>query len=205
MKTSIIKNIIITLSIFLGFSFSTFAQDSDSTLTKAEKKALKKEQKKKAKAERKAQSKAFEEIQHSQALVAIDSQQFVLEANQLYDRRGRTVNVQSSINFLKVSGDVGVLQIGSAHLIGWNGVGGITVDGRISDWEVRKDEKNGRTHVTFNIMGTALVARVTYDLDGSGNYCNVRVNGVFSGRELRMRGILVPNNISSTYEGMIRY
>ncbi|WP_044205005.1 DUF4251 domain-containing protein [Flammeovirga sp. OC4] len=206
MSTAIFKNYIIALSLIFGISFTAFAQEeADQNLSKKEQKALKKEQKKKAKAEKKAQAEAFEKIQHQQALVAIDSQQFVLEANQLYDRRGRTVNVQSNINFIKVEKDVGVLQIGSANLIGWNGVGGITVDGRISDWKVSKDDKNGRTTVSFNIMGSMLQARVIYDLDGTGNYCNVRIDGVFSARQLKMRGVLVPNNMSSTYEGMIRY
>ncbi|KXX72066.1 DUF4251 domain-containing protein [Flammeovirga sp. SJP92] len=205
MNTTVFKNCIIALSLILGFSLSSYAQEAESTLSKKEQKALKKEQKKKAKEEKKAQAEAFEKLQHDQALAAIDSQQFVLEANQLYDRRGRTVNVQSNINFIKVQKDVGTLQIGSANLVGWNGVGGITVDGRISDWKVKKDDKNGRTTVSFNIMGSMLVARVIYDLDGTGNYCNVRIDGVFSARQLKMRGILVPNNMSSTYEGMIRY
>ncbi|NLR90290.1 MULTISPECIES: DUF4251 domain-containing protein [Flammeovirga] len=201
------RQIILFIAMILSFSFASNAYtfQEDTTLTKKELKALKKEQKKKAKEQKKAERQALEEIAHNAAVVAIDSQSFVLEANQLYDRRGRTVNVQSNINFLKVEGDVGVLQIGSAYLIGWNGVGGITVDGRISDWKVEKDEKTGRTKVSFNIMGTTLTARVIYDLDGSGNFCNATINGVFSAGQLKMRGVLVPNNQSRTYEGMIRY
>ncbi|OHX66233.1 hypothetical protein NH26_07650 [Flammeovirga pacifica] len=189
----------------ISLSASAINIVQDTTLSKKEQKALKKEQKRKAKEQKKAEREAFEKLVNQQAQVAIDSQSFVLEATQLYDRKGRTVNVQSNINFLKVEGNTGVLQIGSAHLVGWNGVGGITVDGRISDWKVKKDEKTGRTRVEFNIMGSVLTARVTYDLDGTGNFCNATVNGVFSNGQLKMRGQLVPNNISSTFEGMIRY
>lgn len=196
-------SIILVMAISLSASAINIVQDT--TLSKKEQKALKKEQKRKAKEQKKAEREAFEKLVNQQAQVAIDSQSFVLEATQLYDRKGRTVNVQSNINFLKVEGNTGVLQIGSAHLVGWNGVGGITVDGRISDWKVKKDEKTGRTRVEFNIMGSVLTARVTYDLDGTGNFCNATVNGVFSNGQLKMRGQLVPNNISSTFEGMIRY
>ncbi|ANQ49322.1 DUF4251 domain-containing protein [Flammeovirga yaeyamensis] len=207
MKKSNIYKFILSIFLIIGISFTASALDivQDTTLTKKEQKALKKEQKRKAKEEKKAQREALEKLVNQQANAAIDSQSFVLEATQLYDRRGRTVNVQSNINFLKVEGNTGVLQIGSAHLVGWNGVGGITVDGRISDWKVTKDEKTGRTRVEFNIMGSVLTARVAYDLDGTGNFCNATVNGVFSNSQLKMRGQLVPNKVSSTFEGMIRY
>ncbi|WP_071397115.1 DUF4251 domain-containing protein [Flammeovirga pacifica] len=207
MKKNILYKFVMSIILVMAISLSASAINivQDTTLSKKEQKALKKEQKRKAKEQKKAEREAFEKLVNQQAQVAIDSQSFVLEATQLYDRKGRTVNVQSNINFLKVEGNTGVLQIGSAHLVGWNGVGGITVDGRISDWKVKKDEKTGRTRVEFNIMGSVLTARVTYDLDGTGNFCNATVNGVFSNGQLKMRGQLVPNNISSTFEGMIRY
>ncbi|MBB6459121.1 DUF4251 domain-containing protein [Flammeovirga kamogawensis] len=204
MNTSIIRKITFAITLLFGFTLTT-AIAQETTLTKKEQKALKKEEKRKAKEQKKAEQEAYEKIIHEQAVTAIDSQQFVLEANQLYDRRGRTVNVQSNINFIKVSGDVGVVQIGSASLVGYNGVGGITVDGKISDWKVRFDEKSKRTYVSFNIMGPTLTAKVTYDLDGVGNYANCRIDGVFSSSQLKMRGILKPNSQSKTYQGMIRY
>ncbi|NLR91080.1 DUF4251 domain-containing protein [Flammeovirga agarivorans] len=200
------KNIIkIFVAVFtLFFSLAVTAQDTldiNKTLSKKEIRVQKKLARQKAKEEKKRQAEIYERILHEQAVSGIDSQAFVLEATQVYDRYGHTENVSSNINFVKVSGDVAVFQLGFDGVVGLNGVGGITMEGKISDYQVI-EEKNGRKTVKFNVMGPLMLANMQFSVDGAGNYANVKVRAQTENIELNFRGVVKPTNHSTVYEGM---
>ncbi|HLN21098.1 MAG TPA: DUF4251 domain-containing protein [Bacteroidales bacterium] len=85
---------------------------------------------------------------------------YVLEAETLNDRYGNYVPVTSTLNFIKVSSGQVVLQTGANAAIGYNGVGGVTAEGRVSNYRVSKDEKRK----TFSVFFNAMTNIGTYDI-----------------------------------------
>ncbi|HNR43272.1 MAG TPA: DUF4251 domain-containing protein [Bacteroidales bacterium] len=82
----------------------------------------------------------------------VTSRSFVVEADFLENKYGEKVPVSSSINFIMVNADEGVLQTGSNFRIGYNGVGGVTAEGTIGDYQVVKNPKNLSYNVKFHIV-----------------------------------------------------
>ena len=131
---------LLTLLIAFVFVLGAFSQEETQQLSKQEIKKLQKEQKKAdkaAEAERMAEVTSF----------MVHQQQFVLEADYLSDKYGQRVPVTPTINFVLVDSLAGTVQFGSAEAIGYNGVGGVTVDGRVTKYEYsvigKKEEEQG--------------------------------------------------------------
>ena len=77
-----------------------------------------------------------------QAIAAIRNKDFVLEADNVTFRSGNTVLVNSTTNFISVKGNRAVVQISpSNYASGPNGVGGVTVQGSISNYQIQTDKK----------------------------------------------------------------
>jgi hypothetical protein len=66
----------------------------------------------------------------------LNSRSFILKANYLRDSYGAKTLVVSTLNFIKVDSDEGIVQTGSNSELGFNGVGGVTAEGTIGRWEV---------------------------------------------------------------------
>ncbi len=64
---------------------------------------------------------------------------FVIEAERLQGRYGNSFFVYDG-NFIKVNGDEVVLQTSNPGLVGYNGLGGVTLNGRILDYQMTRDE-----------------------------------------------------------------
>ncbi len=129
----------------------------------------------------------------------VTSPAFVLEADMLYDRYGQSLSVQSSINFLLVDTIHGVIQVGSPLYLGQNGVGGITLEGPVSRYEVEKNEKRGTYNISYGVRSTLGNYDVTVSVSSSGR-ADARVSGNFSG-SLRYSGQLVHPANSRVYKG----
>lgn len=162
-------------------------------LSKKEKKQLEKELKKEQKAEEAAQkAKVVDAMVHYQ--------QFVLEANTLRDKRGTQIQVSSNINFVAADSLTGVIQVGSNTYIGRNGVGGVTVDGSISDYKYTLHEKSGSYNVSYFLrtpVGSYDI-RITAYPDGRAD---ADVSSTTWGDKLRYSGFLVPPGMSRVYKG----
>lgn len=137
----------LSLLIFLGISLSGYSQDfsRDQKLTRKEKKEARE-------AQLFANFKAIDTL--------IQNKTFVIEANFLQNRYGSNVPVMSNINFIKVNPDQVVLQTGSSMAYGYNGVGGVTAEGALSNYKVYANEKNLNHVVTF----TTVTDIGTYDI-----------------------------------------
>lgn len=85
---------------------------------------------------------------------------FVLEADFLQNRYGDQAPVSSTINFIRVEGENVVLQTGSNFAYGYNGVGGVTAEGLITNWKVTRDEK----HLGHTVRFTTTTNIGTYDI-----------------------------------------
>jgi len=196
MKTLLTSAIIIALGI-TNIS-SSYAQEKK--LSKQEKKELRKEKK----AKRKAERKLYEEARHKEASQALKEFDFVLEAHTLYNKRGHSKNVSDNLNFISVKGKKAVVQLAFNNHNGFNGLGGITLSGKISNEEYTED-KNGNQYLTFNVMGSVLNAEVRISLGSSGNDADANVDATTKSGKIKFRGKLLPTDKSTIYKSGIEY
>jgi len=84
----------------------------------------------------------------------LNARAFVLEADYLQNRYGEKILVSSNLNFIKVVESNGVLQTGSYSGFGYNGVGGVTAEGKIQSWKIYKNPKKLSYTVHFSIQSS---------------------------------------------------
>ncbi len=168
-----------------------FAQAQE--LSKKEQKALQKQLNKEQQEEENAKRAVMVGLM-------IEAQTFVLEAERLQDNRGNTVNVSSMINFIACDSVNGVVQIGSDLYIGGNGVGGVTVEGPVSNYKYTFNEKKGTYSLSFNIRSTLGSYDVRMSVYGEGR-AEATVTSNWPGR-LSYSGDLVQPSSSRVYKGI---
>ncbi len=176
--------VIFILSVFLANGL--MAQDNLSE------KQLKKQAKK-------ARQDSIDHAEYQLTKNMIDSMSFVLEAYYLYGRSGVRVPVTSSLNFIKVDSSQTVIQTGRNVGVGSNGVGGVTAEGRITNWKVNKDDKHKSYYVAFDVMTNVGMYSVFMDVTSSGR-ATARLSGLWPG-QLNWDGQLIPLSKSRTYKG----
>jgi hypothetical protein len=146
-----------------------------------------------------------EQKRHSEEMakllrIAIDEQQWVLEANTLANKRGASVNVNSTLNFIAVEGKEAFVQLGSNTGMGQNGVGGVSVRGNVSKYDVSKNDKKGTYFITLYVSSALGSFDIRLDCNADGQIANASVQGNTS-RRVQYRGIIVPLTHSSVYKG----
>lgn len=176
----------------LAFSLLIPAIGQDQELSKKEQKKLQKQLKKEQQEEEKVKRTLMVGLM-------IEHQKFVLEAERLQDSRGNSVNVASMINFIACDSVNGVIQIGSDLYIGGNGVGGVTVEGPLTNYKYSKNEKKGSYSVSFNVRSTLGSYDVRMSVFGEGR-AEATVTSTWPGR-LTYSGYLVPPGVSKVYKG----
>lgn len=184
------KHVVIFI-LALSMLVPAFAQEQE--LSRKEQKALQKQLKKEQEAEEAAQRSQIVELM-------VEHRKFVLEAERLTDNRGNSVEVSSMINFVACDSVKGVVQIGSNHYIGGNGVGGVTVEGPISNYKSAFNEKNGSYSVSFHIRSTIGMYDVRMSIFSEGR-AEASVTSTWPGR-LTYSGYLVPPGASKVFKGM---
>ena len=111
------KRIVFISVIMLFAAVAAFAQDDG--------------RRKVTRKERKALQARVDSMLHARADSAMLDSAFVLEADEVMFKRGYTAHVTSSTNFVSVCGDRAVVQVAfNVPWSGFNGMGGITVEGR---------------------------------------------------------------------------
>lgn len=151
--------------------------------------------------ERRAQEERQDSLQFSQAFQAINNKAFTLEANQVVFKYGQTAFVSSNTNFVSVNDDQAVVQIAfNIPAAGPNGLGGITVQGSVSGYQVTTD-KSGNVYVSMNVIGAAISAAVNITLYSGSNQASVTVNPNFNSNQLTLNGQLVPSSQSTVFQG----
>jgi len=181
---------ILTIVLVTLLALPAFSQE----LSRKEQKQLEKQLKKEQKAEEMAQ-------QAKLVAAMVEYQRFVLEAYSLKDKRGNLINVSSNINFVAADSLQGVIQVGSNTYIGANGVGGITVEGDISNYKYIVHERSGSYTISYYLrtpLGSYDV-RMTAYADGRAT---ADVSSTTWGGRLTYNGYLVPPGISRVYKGM---
>ena len=136
-----------------------------------------------------------------QAAAAMRNQDFVLEVQQVTFRSGMTTFVNSTTNFVSVKGNRAVVQISPSNFAsGPNGVGGVTVQGMISDPQVKTDNK-GRVNYSFNVMGIGVNAQIEIYLFAGSNSATATIYPNFNSNTIWLQGNIVPYESSNVIEG----
>ena len=137
-----------------------------------------------------------------QAEQALKDSSFVIEADAVTFKYGTRVQVNSTTNFISMEGDRAVIQISPSYVYGGpNGVGGITVDGTVSNVSLTSDKK-GRIRITMNISGAVINARVDISMHPESDNVQVVVSPNFNSQTIRLEGKLVPYKFSRVIEGV---
>ena len=186
------KKLLIMLALIAGISLGAEAQDEGKS---------KKEQKKEEKAAKKAARKQAQADAVLKSNALIQSRQWVLEATTLQGKGGSSVfNLDPNLNFVIVEGEKGTIQLGLNGLAGWNGVGGVTLEGDVTSYEIRKGKKDGDP-VMLNARFSGPGINVTMRLSVAGEFGDVLITGTFSNDRLTFRGKLVHPNESTIFKG----
>ena len=136
-----------------------------------------------------------------QARAALRNQDFVLEADNVQFRNGNTVFVNSSTNFISVKGNRAVVQISpSNYYSGPNGLGGVTVDGYVSELQVKTDSK-GRITYSMNVTGIGINAQVEIYMYPNSSQATATVYPNFNSNTVWLQGTIVPYENSNVVEG----
>jgi hypothetical protein len=129
----------------------------------------------------------------------VNSKRFVLEADFLQDTHGERVPVVNTLNFVRVDRSDGVLQTGSNYGMGYNGVGGVTATGTVSQWKLEKDSRK----LTLTLRFGLLTNLGNYDIlmyVSSDNHARATITGLGPGN-LTWEGHLKTLNSSGVYKG----
>jgi hypothetical protein len=133
----------------------------------------------------------------------IQSKNFVIEATFLENKYGERIFVAPGLNFIRVDSTNGVLQTGSYNGMSSNGVGGVTVEGRVSRWRVVKNFKSLSYYIQFSVESNTGVYDVSITLTADNN-AQATITGNTSGK-LIYDGHLEAFNNSSVYKGRTSY
>jgi hypothetical protein len=159
------------------------------------------EQRKQERLERRQLKKAQRAQEKARIIDMAEEQAFVLEANTLFDRYMNRYDMVNN-SFIMLRGDEMVLQTATpgGHP-GFNGMGGITLNGRITDYEIHEGKKQRPVTITAQVNTQAVGhGTIRMTISGSGN-----ATGTFRdnwGNRITFSGRINDLQSSSVFEGM---
>ena len=163
------------------------------------------QQPKLSKEERRAQRRAALEESYEENREIILDRRFAIEANRFADRYGRQYFLNSNANFIMADGENGVIQLAFNNGPGYNGLGGITLQGRVTKFTVHP-RKNGALNTTGRMVvsGTALGAvDIFFNVNGEGN-ASFRVSSSY-GHRFTLYGFITHLEDTVLYQGLTTF
>lgn len=161
----------------------------------AQSKAEQRKAQREAKNEQKARDEAAMAVIIKEAL---ENKQFVLEADFLANKYGERIVVPPSLNFVGIDKDLSVFQFANGRDVGYNGVGGITVEGNVQSYRYKVSKKGVYT-LEFSVSTSAgtIFVNMTVSPNGMAD-ATVSSNGP---NKLSYQGRCVPLAASKVYKG----
>lgn len=154
-----------------------------------------------SKQERKAMQQKIDSLQYVNAMAAVSDTSFVLEADRVVFKYGYQAYVQTRTNFVMVHDGRATVQVSfNVPMAGPNGMGGVTVQGLISDYRLKTD-KSGNTYLTFNVMGSAISAQVYVTLYKGNSEASVDIMPNFNSNRVTLKGKILPFDDSFVIQG----
>lgn len=180
------KLMILLIAILAGWN-TMYAQETD--------------ERAKTRAERRAEQERVDSLNYEMARQAIADKTYVLEADRIIFKRGETSYVTPTTNFVAVNKEEATVQLAfNGPFVGPNGIGGITVDGRITNYK-EEVSKKGNIYISMNVMGTGISAQVSIQLRKGSNIASVTVNPNFNSNKISLQGAVVPLESSRVFKG----
>lgn len=179
---------IIILALAVITSLPTMAQNDTQSrkLTKKEKKLM---------------EARIDSALNAEAVRAINDTAFIIEADQVTFKRGYTAHVTASTNFVSVSGSNAIVQVAfNVPVSGFNGLGGITLEGNISGYKVKTDKK-GNVYIEMGVSGKGISAQLFISLWKDGNKATVSIMPNFNSNKLTLSGMLWKPERSNIFKG----
>ena len=193
------KKIVMILAALLAVCGGAMAQDS---YNKQNQKAISEEERELTKQERRLLQQKIDSVQWADALKAIGDSTFTLEADQVIFKYGQRAYVSSSTNFVRVNKQNATVQVSfNIPVAGPNGMGGVTLDGRVTDYKITSDKKGNTTTLTMNVMGVAISSRLSISIYKGSNQARVDVLPNFNSHRISLAGRLLPNSQSYVVKG----
>lgn len=158
------------------------------------------EQKGSKKSNKKRERAAQKEVAFQSALALVNARDFVLEANKLSMPDGSSVAVFSDVNYLMMNGDKAVIQVNPGISGGPNGMGGITLEGRVVDLSQETD-KRGNVILRYTVMSTGGSAEVELMLLSGDERANATVTPKMHSTRVIMFGKMLATENSRVFKG----
>ncbi len=187
-----------------GFSTSSYAQEKKMT-RKEKEEAWRAERLKKRAAEERAEMRS-DSIEYVQAIDAIRNGSWALEASNITFDNGVTRFVTPSTNYVSINNGIATVQtaFNNSNIYSPNGLGGITLEGRITAEELRMDNE-GNVYYNYSIQGAQISATVSVVVTAHSNQATATVDPNFSMRDMTMSGYIYPYNNAGIFEGTTGY
>lgn len=197
MKT---RRFIFIMLALLAVQVSLFAQDRK--MTRKEKEAAWRAERLRKRAQEERQVMHDDSIQFVQAVNAIRSGSWALEASNVTFNNGVTRFVTASTNFVSVDDGQAVVQtaFNNSNVNSPNGLGGITLEGRITSEELKMD-KDGNVYYNYSIQGADISATVNIVVTANSNQATATVNPNFSSNQMTFSGYIYPYDTAGVIEG----
>lgn len=181
------------------FGANVYGQNQE--LSKKEAKEQKKEQKKAKKEMQKKIDNFGETVAFEKAAACLKNGNFVIEADQIQSPRGGYTSVSSNTNFISMANGESVIQVApSNHIAGPNGVGGITVEGSVSNIKIN-ESKSGNITYSYNVQGVGVSASVKIVLPKGGTKATATIYPNFSSNDVTLSGRVVAPQNSKVFKG----
>lgn len=164
-------------------------------LTKKEQRKLEKQKKKEQRLKKDAASRKF-------YANLIQNKRWVFQATRLFGPTGVYYSVTPDVNFVAVHDNKIILQFAFQGVVGWNGVGGITAEGFLTNFKFNrgKNEKHAMSisaHIQPKYGSASPYFTMDINNDGSADITITLENG----GTLRMGGQVYSPAQSSVYKG----
>ena len=184
----------------LAVQVSLFAQDKK--MTRKEKEAAWRAERLRKRAQEERQIIRDDSIQFVQAINAIRNGSWALEASNITFNNGVTRFVTASTNFVSVDDGQAVVQtaFNNSNINSPNGLGGITLEGRVIGEELKMD-KEGNVYYNYSIQGADISATVNVVVTANSNQATATVNPNFNSNQMTLSGYIYPYDTAGVIEG----
>ncbi|MDZ7635963.1 MAG: DUF4251 domain-containing protein [Bacteroidales bacterium] len=94
-------------------------------------------------------------------------------------------------NFVAVEGKEAYFQMASVSGVGFNGLGGVTLKGRITSFEINQEKKHGSYTILMNTVGNGGNLTIVMKVNKTGEMASASVSSNHGSR-IDLSGVLVP-------------
>ena len=194
------------LLLLLLSAAGNYAQAQEKKMTRKEKEAAWRAERLRKRAAEERMEIHNDSVQYMQAIAALKNGSWALEASSVTFNNGASNFVTESTNFISANNGIATVQtaLNNSNVYSPNGLGGITLTGRIGNEEIRID-RYGNIYYSFGIFGSEISATVSITLSAGSNQASATIDPNFNSNNLTMSGYIFPYSNAGIIEGTSGY